>query len=324
MWKKLLIISIIIIVICPVLSHGYYVSKYENQTIIRGDVVGGLEFHGTNQLMLKHLNGVGYPNWIARVDGIDSFSFQKGETPYNFTEYNCSNLTIAPSVGKNGVIFTNNYILDGIISFNEMQSSTWYGKPAKGYDIEYMLLKGVSGELGGTMENRDGMDIRNVVISFKNQTVISDTDVENDYIRFNSSGPISVAVTLFGNDTLLVNMYYNIVWSQLNGKLEITDFQGTVVSGDKIFFGDLTIEGKEISIRTIQYAYHGSTAFDSNDDPSRYWSIEVTFSNGSVSGYYYPFWSIGVMIGIVAVTVVDVICYIYWWTKKHRKVIEIK
>jgi hypothetical protein len=317
MWKKLLVISIFVIIVCPVLSQAYYVSLYDNRTIVQGEVKGYLEFYGNNKIKLNAVDTIYSPNWVATVDGIESFSYQIGGISYNKKVYDCTNLTITPLNGKNGFFYDmDRAFMGGNVTFNEMQTSKWTGELGKGYNIDHIWLRGLSGELGGTIKDGERWEINDIRISFRNQNVIVNNDKWNDNIFFKGNGTMNVKVTFFDNNFLLVRMF-SITWPPLNGRLKITDFSGTVVQSGKIFSGDLTIEGKEITIRTIKNPYRD---YQTPDEPPRYWKIEVTFTNGNINGYYYPYWGVGAIIGVVMISVLNVIGYMYWKTKnkKHR------
>jgi hypothetical protein len=319
MWNKLLIISILIIIICPVLSQVYYFSKYEDQTIVHGDVVGGLEFRGKNTIMVKDLWNWYATHWVVHVDGLVNFSFQKGGVPYNLKYYNCTNLTLAPPGEKPGQWNFDSDVLSylsGNVTFNEMQTYNDAARPKNGYSIDGLILKGVTGELSSTLKTGGMLRMESVRVNFNNQSIIPPSRlVGDDLIRFYSKGVIRVKATISNNGTLWVPLE-KIVWEPLNGQLKITDFSGTAVQSGKIFFGDVTIDGKDITIQTIQNPYP-----DNNDPeyPAHYWNIEVTFTDGHLSGYYYPYWGMGAIIGVVVITVLDVTGYIYWAIKKKKQ-----
>ena len=308
-------------IICPVLSQQYYFSKYEDQTIVRGDAVGGIEFHGKNTIMVEDIWDWYATNWVVQIDGLVNFSFHKGGVPYNLKYYDCTNLTLRPpGEDPRQFYFETNMLtaLSGNITFNEIVTNYDAAKGKGGYNIDGLTFKGVTGELTATLGSEAAFSMEGIRVDFRNQSLVPDSPIKgDDYITFYSKGVIHVKATISNSGSIWVPLE-KIDWTTLNGKLKIREFSGTAVQSGKNFFGDLTVEGKDIRIVTNQYP---RPDYGAPDEPPRYWNIEVTFTDGQLVGNYYPFWGVGAIIGIVAIVVLCVIGYVYWWTNKNKKVI---
>jgi hypothetical protein len=307
-WKQLLVISILVMIICPTIYQAYYASLYDNKTIVHGDVRGSLELHGKNTIMVNGMYDWDGTDWVVQVDGLVDFSYQRGGISYNEQVHKCTKVTLTPFKNHGGFLIWNLTQLSGNVTFDEMKTYE------KGYSMGGFTLMGVSGELNGELEPINSFMTTTVNITYNNQTIVGDNMNWNDLIRFHSNGTIRIKATISNNGTLWVP-WGHIVWKPLNGKLKLTDFSGTVVQNGKIFFGDVTIDGKDITIWTIQNPYRNSGVPD--DGPSRYWNIDVAFTNGNINGSYYPFWGLGALIGVGAMIILNAIGIISW--KKNKK-----